>query len=170
MHNNTCFGANNFRGHSTRKPASVDCDEQGDLFYSAGWHRNLPQRAWLYSDLLQTLKGEPLSSGFSTDMSLISAFALPHCSFGTDPCPSEFLLDHKFVVNATVFSFSPTSWATLYCTGWTMWKSGRPCPCQHCSRCPPQKRLEEDLRWIVLRVFLPPKKKRKEKKKDPVGQ
>ena len=30
-----------FRGHSTRKPASVVCnDEQGDLFYSAGQHRN----------------------------------------------------------------------------------------------------------------------------------
>ena len=30
-----------FRGHSTREPASLVCnDEQGDLFYSAGPHRN----------------------------------------------------------------------------------------------------------------------------------
>ena len=31
--------------------------------------------AWLYSDLLQALKREPLSSWFSTDRSLISATA-----------------------------------------------------------------------------------------------
>ena len=30
-----------FRGHSTREPASVVCDdEQGDLIYSADPHRN----------------------------------------------------------------------------------------------------------------------------------
>ena len=30
------------RGHSAREPASIACDnEQGDLFYSAGQHRNL---------------------------------------------------------------------------------------------------------------------------------
>ena len=37
------------------------------------------KHSWLYSDLLQALKGEPLSSGFSTDGSLISAPAIPHC-------------------------------------------------------------------------------------------
>ena len=37
------------------------------------WH------AWLYSDLLQASKGEPLSSGLSTDDSFISASAVPHC-------------------------------------------------------------------------------------------
>ena len=30
-------------------------------------------------DLLQALKGEPLSSGFSTDGSSMSASAVPHC-------------------------------------------------------------------------------------------
>ena len=31
-----------FHGHSTREPASVVCnDEQGDLLYCAGQHRNL---------------------------------------------------------------------------------------------------------------------------------
>ena len=34
--------------------------------------------AWLYSDLLQALKGKPLSSGFSKDGSLISASAVRH--------------------------------------------------------------------------------------------
>ena len=32
---------------------------------------------WLYTDLLQVLKGEPLSSVFITDLTLISASAAP---------------------------------------------------------------------------------------------
>ena len=34
---------------------------------------------WLYTDLLQALKGEPLSSVYSIDGSLISVSAAPHC-------------------------------------------------------------------------------------------
>ena len=34
---------------------------------------------WLYTDLLQALKGERLSSVFSPDGTLISASAAPHC-------------------------------------------------------------------------------------------
>ena len=41
--------------------------------------RQQVRHAWLYSDLLQTLKGEPLSSGFSTDWSLNSVL---HCGEG----------------------------------------------------------------------------------------
>ena len=90
------------------------CIQQGDLFHSAGLHRN---RRWSqptqetlgrgfgknagewterveiseeeipgskhsmhgYTDLLQALKGEPLSSVFSSDGTLISASAAPHC-------------------------------------------------------------------------------------------
>ena len=37
------------------------------------------KHAWLYAHLLEALKGESLSSGFSTDGSLISASAAPHC-------------------------------------------------------------------------------------------
>ena len=37
------------------------------------------KHAWLFSDLLQVSKGEPLSSGLSTDESIISASAVPHC-------------------------------------------------------------------------------------------
>ena len=33
----------------------------------------------LYSDLLHNIKGKPLSSGFSTDGSLISASTVPYC-------------------------------------------------------------------------------------------
>ena len=34
---------------------------------------------WLYTDLLQAMKGERLSSVFSPDGTLISASAAPHC-------------------------------------------------------------------------------------------
>ena len=37
------------------------------------------QHVWLYTDPLQTLKEERLSSVFSTDGTLISASAAPHC-------------------------------------------------------------------------------------------
>ena len=37
------------------------------------------KRAWLYSVLLQAFKEETLSSWFSTDRSLISVSAGPHC-------------------------------------------------------------------------------------------
>ena len=37
------------------------------------------KRAWLYSDLLPAFNGEPLSSGVSTDGSMISASAVPNC-------------------------------------------------------------------------------------------
>ena len=40
------------------------------------------QHVWLYTDLLQALKGEPLSSVFSTDATLISASVAPHCRRG----------------------------------------------------------------------------------------
>ena len=36
------------------------------------------KHAWLYSDLLQALKGEPLSSGFPTEGFSVSAPAVPH--------------------------------------------------------------------------------------------
>ena len=38
---------------------------------------------WLYTDLLQALKGRHLSSVFSTDGTLISASAVPRCGGGT---------------------------------------------------------------------------------------
>ena len=38
---------------------------------------------WLYTDLLQGLKGERLSSVFSPDGTLISASAAPHCEATT---------------------------------------------------------------------------------------
>ena len=38
------------------------------------------KHAWPNSALLQALKGETLSSGFSTDRSLKSEFAAPHSS------------------------------------------------------------------------------------------
>ena len=41
--------------------------------------RQKVQHPWLYSDLLQALKGEPLSSGFPTEGFSVSAPALPHC-------------------------------------------------------------------------------------------
>ena len=91
------------------------CRRQGDLFYSAGLHRNQcqpqstqeksgevlekmqvnrpkgknkqerhpwqqAQQVWLYTDLLQALKGEHLNSVFSPDGTLISASAARHCS------------------------------------------------------------------------------------------
>ena len=34
---------------------------------------------WLYTDLPQALKGEPFRSVFSTDWTLISVSAAPHC-------------------------------------------------------------------------------------------
>ena len=37
------------------------------------------QHVWLYTDLLQAWKGERLSSVFSPDGTLISAYAAPHC-------------------------------------------------------------------------------------------
>ena len=36
-------------------------------------------QSYIYSDLLQALKGEPLSSVFSSDGTLTSASAAPHC-------------------------------------------------------------------------------------------
>ena len=39
-----CYLEAMFHGHSTQEPTSNVCDnEQGDPFYSAGWHRNLHQ-------------------------------------------------------------------------------------------------------------------------------
>ena len=82
------------------------CIQQDDLFHSAGLHRNGKIRRdfrknagewtgrveigkeeipgsklsiWLYTDLPQALKGEPLSFVFSSDRTLISASAAPHC-------------------------------------------------------------------------------------------
>ena len=37
------------------------------------------KRLWLYTDLLQALKGERLSSVFSSGETSISASAAPHC-------------------------------------------------------------------------------------------
>ena len=39
------------------------------------------KHAWLYSDPLQVLMEESLSSGFSTDRSLIFVSTVPHCGF-----------------------------------------------------------------------------------------
>ena len=94
------------------------CIWQGDLFYSAGLHRNHVlatantrqiRRGWKnadewnggveisteeipgskhsmygynYTDLPQAFKGEPLSSVFSPDGTLISASTAPHCRVG----------------------------------------------------------------------------------------
>ena len=98
------------------------CLRQGDLYYSAGLHRNhvlaiantgeigrgfghnagewtgkveiskkeIPcskrsMHAWLYADLaLKALKGEPLSSVFSPEGTLISASAAPHCGISQE--------------------------------------------------------------------------------------
>ena len=43
------------------------------------------KHAWLYSDLLQALNGERMSSGRSTDRSLISASAVPHWDVNRSP-------------------------------------------------------------------------------------
>ena len=51
--------------------------------------RNPWQYVWLYTDLLQALKGERLSSVFSPDGTLISASAAPHC--GTFSNKSKFV-------------------------------------------------------------------------------
>ena len=40
--------------------------------------RQQAEHVWLYTDLLQALKGERLSSVFSPDGTLISASAAPH--------------------------------------------------------------------------------------------
>ena len=42
----------------------------------------------------------------------------------------------------------------MVCHGWTASKSGHPCPCQNCSQGLLQKRLEEDLCWIIHHVPL----------------
>ena len=53
--------------------------------------------AILYSDLLQPLKGEPMSSGFSTDRSLTSASAVPY---------REVLRTQKLTIRDFVLKFS----------------------------------------------------------------
>ena len=47
-------------------------NKQGRNHWRQAWH------VWLYTDLLQALKGEHLSSVFSPDRTLISASAAPH--------------------------------------------------------------------------------------------
>ena len=42
-------------------------------------HGSKLSNVWLYTDLPQALKGERLSSVFSSDGTLISASAAPHC-------------------------------------------------------------------------------------------
>ena len=49
------------------------------------------KHAWLYSDLLWASKGEPLSSGFSTGGSLISASALPYCGGWNGAVPKWYI-------------------------------------------------------------------------------
>ena len=116
------FSLSIFRGHSTREPASSrvtyfilralntgTCIQQGDLFYSAGLHRNhvsataktgeigrgFGKNAGEWTGRVEIskeeipgskrsmygyiLKGERLSSVFSPDGTLISASAAPHC-------------------------------------------------------------------------------------------
>ena len=46
---------------------------------------------WLYTDLPQAFKGEPFSSVFSTDGTLISASAAPHCLSLNLPWPVQCL-------------------------------------------------------------------------------
>ena len=58
------------------------------------------KHARLYSDLLQALKGEPSSSGISTDGSLISASAVLHCGRNSGFLPSKY--NHKVYAQATV--------------------------------------------------------------------
>ena len=91
-----------------RAPNTGTCIQQGDLFYSAGLHRNeniggsfgknaaewtgmveiseeeIPgskrsMYGYILTDLLQALKGDHLSSVFPLDGALISASAAPHC-------------------------------------------------------------------------------------------
>ena len=57
-----------------------------------------------YTDLLQALKGEPLSSVFSSDGPLISASAAPHCGAPVTFLHPKVTLIHnmglyKFVIN-----------------------------------------------------------------------
>ena len=47
--------------------------------------RQKAQHVWLYTELLQAWKGEPSSSVFSTDGTLISVSETPHCG---DHCPT----------------------------------------------------------------------------------
>ena len=69
-----------FHGRSRREPASIVCEEQGDLYNQQGRNPWLwAKLACLYTDLLQALKGALSSSGFSTYGFLISASTAPHC-------------------------------------------------------------------------------------------
>ena len=61
---------------------------------------------WLCTDLLQALKGEPLSSVFSTDGTLISASSAPHCGYNKAeiiPIGTNSILK-KVRVSSTVIS------------------------------------------------------------------
>ena len=58
------------------------------------------KHVWLYTDLLQALKGERLSTVFSPDGTLISASAAPHC--GTE------LYNHKANENPSVLNCAQT--------------------------------------------------------------
>ena len=50
---------------------------------------------WLYTDLLQALKGEHLSSVFSPDGTLISASAAPHCGVGKGRVNIQLQTSHR---------------------------------------------------------------------------
>ena len=60
-------------------------------------------------DLLQALKGEPLSSVFSTDEILISASAAPHCGAFN----STIDLEHNNSVRKTELTSTPTARSPL---------------------------------------------------------
>ena len=49
----------------------------------------LAKQTWLCSDPQRGLKGEPLSSGFSTDGSSISVSAVCHCEVGREYLKKE---------------------------------------------------------------------------------
>ena len=56
------------------------------------------KHAWLYTDLPQVLKGEPSSSVFSTDGTIISTSAAPQCG-GVWEGVSLLLEVHKFYLS-----------------------------------------------------------------------
>ena len=60
-------------------------------------------------DLLQALKGEPLSSGFSTKQTLISASAVPHCTVDVRGEGGGRMINPLL---ATTTTFSSSSFAT----------------------------------------------------------
>ena len=82
-----------------------------------------------YKTGMKELKREPLSSGFSTDESLISASSAPHCSkTGAWVLPEPYILSHLVLLNPVRFS-NTGAWvwpSRFWKTGSWMW------PCWFC--------------------------------------